>query len=528
MTERLKVRFSHTTGAFGKKYPVEIMSGGAALLDYDADGDLDIYMVNGASLAGVASEPISNSLLQNQGEAGGWAFVDVTESSGAGDRGYGLGCAVGDFDSDGLPDLYVTNFGPNVLLRNAGGGVFEDVTDFAGVGDIGLGASASFADIDNDGHLDLYVTNYVTWSPEDDRFCGLRHLAVRAYCHPDVFPGQPDVLYRNNGDGTFTDITREAGVYRPEGKGLGVVCTDIDVDGYVDIFVANDSMENYLFHNRGDGTFDEIGLQAGVAFNGDGHSEACMGVDAADVDGNGLPDLVVGNLASETNTLYLNQGDCTFYDRTAYSGLGVPSLMSVAFGMAFADVDNDGDVDLYAANGHVLDNIEMVSDTETYKQLNQLFLNDGRGRFREFRDTEALKKMQASRSAAAGDLNNDGRIDLVIGNLGEPPQLLLNRTSNQNGWLTVKLQGKATGKHSNRDGIGARVSVRVGSRVQTKEVRCGYSYLSSGDPRVHFGLGSSRVADEVVVGWPCGDVDRLVNVEGFRQVTLYEGSSPSQ
>jgi len=523
--------FKHYNSASGEKYPIETMAGGCAFLDADGDGDLDIYVVNGALLPGSEAPPSApvNRLFGNNGKDQGWTFSDVTEASGVGDGGYGMGCATGDYDNDGDTDLYVTNYGENTLYRNDGG-VFQNVTEKAGVGDKGWGMSSSFLDIEGDGDLDLYVTNYVTFDLDHNRFCTLRNVGVRAYCHPDVYPGQADVLYRNNGDGTFTDITRDAGVYFPNGKGLGVVCGDFDLDGDTDIYVANDSMENYLFLNRGDGTFFEEGLISGAAFNEAGHSEAGMGVDSGDIDGDGLPDLLVGHLDAETNTYYRNLGDGLFQDLTAASGMAGPSLMQVTFGLALLDGDNDGDIDAFVANGHVLDNIDLASEAVPYRQHNQFFQNNGAGRMVDVSEAWGFRSVRprASRGAAAGDFDNDGRIDLLVGAIGDSYELLRNRgeEADTRHWVLLELQGSAGTSSpggSNRDALGARVTVIAGGVRQTREVHSGYSYLSAGDRRVHFGLGSSTTMETLEIRWPAGGVDVYENVSADRILVFEEG-----
>ena len=523
--------FIQTSAASGEKYPIETMAGGCGLIDFDGDGDLDLYAVNGAPLPGFdpGDEPPLNRLYRNDTGTGSWRFTDVTAASGAGDPGYGMGCATGDYDNDGDVDLYVTNYGPNTLYRNDGGR-FTNVTEESGTGDAGWGTSAAFVDIDADGDLDLYVANYVAFDLEGNLYCTLRNVGVPAYCHPDVYPGQADVLYRNNGDGTFSDVTREAGVYFPAGKGLGVVCTDVEGDGDVDIYVANDSMENYLFLNDGTGVFEEAGLMSGTAFNGAGHSEAGMGVDAGDVDGDGRLDLLVGHLEAETNTLYRNAGYGTFMDWTSAAGMSGPSLRYVTFGLAFLDADNDGHLDAFVANGHVLDNIELASETVRYRQPNQFYRNDATGRFTDASEAWGIGRIRerASRGLAAGDLDNDGRVDLIIGTVDDAYELLRNVGSPEGDahWILMELEGAARGPSSggsNRSAIGAHVTVIAGGRRQVREVRSAYSYQSAGDLRVHFGLGNNASIDTVKVRWPGGGVDVHQNVPTNRVLVIREG-----
>ena len=539
-TERSGISFVHVTGASGEKYVPECVSSGCAFLDFDGDGDLDVYMVNGAPLPGFHSDSIPrNRLYRNNGKEAGWTFTDVTEFAGVGDTAFGMGCAVGDYDNDGDVDLYVTNYGANVLFRNEGDGTFTDVTAEARVGadDERWSSSAAFVDIDGDGYLDLYVVNYVDYHLDTNWRCTFPDTDIRTYCHPDFYPAVADVLYRNNGDGTFTDFTEEAGVYSQEGKGLGIVCGDFDQDGAPDIYVANDSVANFLYLNRGDGTFEDVGLLSGTSYNWAGNAEAGMGVACADIEGDGDLDILLGHLAMETNTLYRNEGDGSFTDVTRAYGVGMPSLQKVTFGLVFLDADNDGDPDAYAANGHVLDNIHLVSGSVKFRQQNQLFRNEG-GVFQEITDQAgpAFDIRKASRGLAVGDIDNDGDLDLVINNMGERLDILLNESDNDNNWLMVKLVGSAkagfdrferesgTGRPSvsNRDAIGAKLRVVAGDLIQVKEVRSAYSYCSANDLRVHFGLGQHAQVDTVEITWPSGHQERITDVRANRFLMIHE------
>ena len=441
-----------------------------------------------------------------------------------------MGCAATDYDNDGDRDLYVTNFGCNVLYRNNGDGTFADVTVRAGVEAPQWSTSAAFFDYDNDGYLDLYVVNNVDFTIETNKICGgfvgttpLGLLIIarrtRSYCAPAEYAGVPDVLYRNNGDGTFADVSAAAGVANPAGKGLGVVAWDFDEDGDQDLFVANDGVANFLYRNDGDGTFTDVALQMGTAFNGEGDDEACMGVDFGDYDGDGDFDLFVTNFSYETNTLYRNDGG-QFRDATAAAGLGEPSWNFLGFGTHFLDYDHDGDLDLYVANGHVLDKAHQFQSGVEYAQEHQLFRNDGSGHFAE-QDTSAgawFLAKQISRGAAFGDYDEDGDIDLLVTNCGGRARLVRNEGGNARNWLMVK----TVGRRSNRDGVGARVKVVAGDLVQIGQVRSGSSYLSINDPRVHFGLGSEERVDWVEVRWPSGIVQRLEGVAANQVLVVEE------
>ena len=515
------LEFLHRTGAAGTKYLIETMGSGVCVLDYDSDGRPDLYLVQSAPLPGSPPDPLLHaSLFRNLGDG---RFAEVTGQAGAGNPGrYGMGCAVGDMDNDGDPDLYVTNFGPNALYRNDGDGTFTDVGRKARVDDALWGTAAAFADYDADGNLDLFVANYLDFTPAKHRRCGDTARGLISYCHPDAYEGVPNVLYRNDGDGTFSDLTREAGLWTREGKGLGAIWTDYDSDGDPDLYVANDSVRNFLFRNEGDGTFSDVTLLSGTGYSEEGRPEAGMGVDAADVNGDGRMDLFVTNLSNEVNELYLNNGDGTFQFGTNPSGLGAPSLLYVGFGTAFFDADNDGDSDLYVTNGHVMDDIEAYSDSITYRERDFLFVNDGRGRFAE-RGQEAgtfFREVDVGRGVAVLDYDGDGRLDVALTRNGGRARLLHNETTSPNHWLSVRLQGRK----SNRDGIGAWITATGGGKRRVAERRGGSSYLSASEGAVHFGLGSSPAPLDLEVRWPSGLVEIFGGVRVDQRLTLTEGT----
>ncbi|MCS6805482.1 MAG: CRTAC1 family protein [Acidobacteriota bacterium] len=498
--------FTHVHGGSGRKYMIETMGSGGGFLDYDNDGWLDIYLVQSGPLPGFSDQtPLPNKLYRNNGDG---TFTDVTEQAGLGDTSYGMGCAFGDIDNDGFIDIFVTNFGPNKLYRNNGDGTFTDVTERAGVGDPRWGSSAAFADYDGDGFLDLYVVNYVNFSLDRNIYCG--EPGLQTYCHPDVYDGVPDILYRNNGDGTFTDVTRQAGLYidaKDQSKGLGVVWSDYDNDGDADIFVANDSTRQFLFRNNGNGTFTEIGVSAGFAYNGQGKTTAGMGIDAGDYNGDGFFDLFITNLDFETNTLYHSLGDGSFEDRTDTTGLAAPSLTRVGFGTNFFDFDNDGDVDLFVANGHIIDNIARQNPSLSYEQPAQLYENLGRGPFADIsaRAGAFFRTPWVGRGAAFGDVDNDGDVDILQTNNNQRALLLRNEIGHRQNWVMLKLASR----HRGRDAIGARVTLVAGDLTQIEEVRSGSSYLSQNDLRVHFGIGNRQTIDYIEIRWPEGLRQRL-------------------
>jgi hypothetical protein len=515
VTDQAGLEFTHVNGASAQKHIAETMGSGALFFDIDNDGWLDLFLVDGGSVADRAvAQHARHRLYRNRGAG---QFEDVTLASGVRHREYGMGACAADYDNDDRVDLFITNVGPDVLYHNDGHGTFTDVTRHAGVGSSLLGASCGFADIDNDGDVDLFVANYV--QPDPGKICG--DSRARAYCRPDVYSGVASAMYRNNGDGTFTDVTKEAGLERSDGKALGVVFTDYDRDGWIDLFVANDLTRNFLFHNEGKGVFREVGLPAGVAVASDGRVRAGMGTDVGDYDGDGKLDLVVTNFESETHSLFRNLGAGLFADGTFESGLGPATLPFLGFGVAFLDHDNDSDLDLVIANGHVLDNTSLFKSKSRYAQRNLLLRNEGHGRFAEVGRQSgpgfALEKV--SRSVVTGDIDNDGDLDLLISNNGQSADLLRNDAPGPGNALRVRLRGR----QSNRDGIGATLVATVGTRQFVREVRAGSSYLGQNDVRVHFGLGRATAADRLEIRWPSGRVDVLKAVASQQDVIVAEG-----
>ena len=518
------IQFRHQNGAKGDYHLPEQLGAGGAFFDYDNDGDLDLYLVNSGDLPGEGRESNVNSVLyRNNGDS---TFTDVTGGAGADNKGnYGVGAACGDYDNDGHPDLYLTNFGANVLYRNNGDGSFTNVTEAAGVGDTMWGSSATFLDYDRDGDLDLYVVNYLQYS------LNVPHApcevdGIRILCHPKNFDGAPDQFYRNNGDGTFTNVTEAAGFKVAEGphsgKGLGVVAADFNNDGEADIYVANDDTPNYLYYNNGDGTFRETGLLAGCAYSFNGVAQAGMGVDAGDYNGDGYLDIFVTNLSYETNALYQNNGDGTFSDVIYGAHLGDESFLFVGFGTRFFDYDNDGFLDIFIANGHIIDNIAQVTDILTYAQRNQLFHNNGDGTFKEvsFTSGSYFHELSVSRGAIFGDYDNDGDCDIVTTQVNQAAKLLRNEGGNIKNWLRVKLAGVI----SNRAGIGARLTLTAGTQSWTQEVRAGSSIMCSNDPRCHFGLGDNSIVDRLEILWPSGIVQILERVTANQEIVVTEPS----
>jgi enediyne biosynthesis protein E4 len=496
-----------------QKYLIETMPGGVALLDYNNDGLLDIFLVNGGRVTSPMQTPENFdrhdskywNRLYRQNKDG--SFTDVTEQAGlskAGDGNYGMGVAVGDYDNDGSPDLYVTSYGKNILYHNNGDGTFTDVTAKAGVAGGGWSVSAGFFDYDNDGKLDLFVTRYMEWDTKHSKNCGGNY---HTYCPPEEFPATTNILYHNNGDGTFTDVSQRSGIAAKKGRALGVAFADYDGDGYTDIFVANDGMQQYLFHNNGNGTFKEVSLEAGTALSQDGRRLSGMGVVFQDYDNDGRPDVIVTELPREIYGVYHNDGDGSFTYRSLETGLGLLSSGSSGWGVGLEDFDNDGWKDLFVAQGHVLDNVEQIDPSLHYVEPPLLAMNrNGRFERADSGDTTPW----AARGAAFGDLNNDGWQDVVMTTLGGTPQVFFNRGGKQH-WLTIALRGT----RSNRDGFGARVQVNGQMRFATSAG----SYLSASDKRLHFGLGTADKA-KVEINWPSGIHQTLndVHVDQFLEV----------
>jgi enediyne biosynthesis protein E4 len=515
------ITFVQDSAESDQKYYLETMGSGVAWIDYNQDGLMDLYFVqSGATSAYKPSHPLRSALYRNNGDG---TFTDVTEKAGVGGEGhFGQGVAVGDYDNDGYPDMFVTGYGRAILYHNNGDGTFTDVTEKAGVADAGQwSTSAAWVDYDKDGWLDLVVANYLQWTPENNLWCGDRAPGYRSYCTPNDYRGERIRIYHNNHDGTFTDVSDKTGVGKPEAKGMGVVTADLNNDGWPDIVVANDTWPNFYFQNNRDGTFSDDSLISGLAASEDGRYEAGMGIDAADVDGDGFLDVYITHLDFELNRLYHNNGDGTFTDVTYSSGIGNKAMLLSGVATKFIDYDNDGWPDIVQANGAMLDNVALYHSEIQYKEPLLMFHNLGHGKFEKASAALGADFMRpiAGRGLATADFFNDGAVGLAVVCRGDYPEILRNVGGNQNHWLEVLL----IGTKSNRDGNGSVLKLTAQGFVRVEQAKGGSSYMSASDPRIHFGLGKRTRIDSLEITWPSGHVDRLTDVPIDRIVAIKEG-----
>src|SRR5258708_3027027 len=520
--ESAKITFQQDSTQTDEKYYLETMGTGVGSIDYDQDGLMDLYFVQSAATdIYKPSHPLRSALYHNNGDG---TFTDVTEKAGVGGADhYGQGVAVGDFDNDGYPDLYVTGYGRAILYRNNGNGTFTEVTVKAGVADEGgWSTSAGWFDYDKDGWLDLVVTNYIEWSPKNNVWCGERRPGYRSYCHPGNYKGQKTKLYHNNHNGTFTDVSDASGVGKPESKGMGVVLADFNNDGWTDIAIANDSWPNFLFLNNHDGTFKDVSFMSGVAAGEDGRYEAGMGIDAADVDGDGWQDIYITHLDFELKRLYHNHKDGTFDDDTFRSGIGNKAILLSGVSMKFMDYDNDGWNDILQLNGAMLDNVNLYHSEVTYKEPLLMYRNLGKGQFAKVSDSLGPDFMRpiVGRGVATADFDNDGDLDIAINIRGDYPELLRNDGGNANHFLEVLL----IGTKSNRDGIGASLKLTSEGFAHVEQAKGGMSYMSANDPRIFFGLGKRTKIESLEITWPSGLVEQLANVPVDQIIAVKEGS----
>jgi hypothetical protein len=512
------IRFTHTNGAFGRKYLPETLGSGVTAFDADGDGRQDLLFVNSTRWPGRPGAPSLPALYRN---AGGGRFTDVTRGSGLDVELFGMGAAAADFDNDGHADVYVTALGGNRLFKGLGNGRFTDVTAKAGVADSGFSTGALWFDYDKDGRLDLFVAHYVDWTEKGDLHCTLDGKS-KSYCTPESYKGQSGSLFHNRGDGTFENVTRKAGLFDTAAKALGVAMLDYDGDGWMDLFVSNDTQPNRLYRNKKDGTFVDVAVAAGVAFSEAGVARAGMGVDAIDYDGSGRPSLIVGNFSNEMMAVYHNEGKGLFIDDAPRSTIGRSTLLTLTFGCFFFDYDLDGRPDIFAVNGHVADDIEKVQSRVTYRQKPHLFRNAGGGRFEEATPSAgpAMAQPMVARGAAYADIDGDGDLDIAISTNNGPGRLLRNDSEATAHVLRVRTVGTT----SNRDGIGATVQVSVGGQKRVQLVKSGSSYLSQSELPLTFGLGATSVVDEIRVTWPGGKVDVATKVAADTTVTVREGA----
>ena len=513
------ITFKHENGASKEKLMPETFGSGVAWIDFDNDGLPDLFFSNGADLAHGKPSP-GNVLYHNLGNG---KFEDVTKKAGvAGNGMFATGATVGDYDNDGFLDLFVTGYNSRQLFHNNGDGTFTDVTAKAGVSGGGWSSSAAWVDYDRDGYLDLFVARYLEYDVKNAPYCGYKQEGYRTYCDPQQFDGVPDQLFHNNHDGTFTDVSVKAGIANRAGKGLGVVVGDIDLDGWPDIFVTNDGVRNFLYRNKGDGTFQDITYTAGTGFDMNGKAMAGMGTEIADFDGDGLPDIFLTAFSREYNTLYRNLGKLQFEDVTLKAGLQ-SGFLTLAFGTKLFDFDNDGRLDIFCTNGHVTDNVELYDPQLSYKQSDLLYQNIGGGRFKDVsaESGPAFRIKHVGRGAAVADFDNDGDLDIVIADCGGPALLYRNDGGNRNHWLAIK----ARGRESNRFGLGSKVRVTAGGVTQYREINPSGSYLSTSDMRLYFGLGKETVARRLEIEWPRGKKQVLENVPAGQVLTLDEANA---
>jgi hypothetical protein len=520
VTAAAGIKFTHLRGNDGIPTNLEIFGPGVCVADYDRDGYQDIYFVNGRDLhgRGIAAR---NALYRNNGD---FTFMDVTEQAGVPGTGYGLGCVWGDYDNDGYPDLFVTQFGRNVLYHNNGDGTFADVTDKAGVAGLDFGtqfhSGATFFDYDRDGYLDLYVGGYVDLGPDAPRYCTVG--GVKTSCPPSAYKGTADILYHNNGNGTFTNVTKSAKIFQPRGKNLAVGAADYDNDGWPDLFVANDGINSYLYHNEKNGTFDEIGTISGMGLASGGYAMAAMCISFGDYLNDGNLDLFITDFQQNSDHLWRNDGKGSFDEVTERAGIALPTKGVLGFGGGFFDYDNDGWLDLFVANGHVYPEVEQASSDVKFKQINTLLHNEGNGKFVEKTKSagSGFKTPYVGRGVAFADFDNDGFLDAVVGNNGDPPLLLRNTGANGNHFLNLKL----VGHKSNRDAMGARVRIVAGGLWQIREIYGGGSYLSQSDLRVNFGLAKITKVDRIEISWPSGTKQIFQDVDADKFYQIDEGN----
>ena len=513
VTEETGIHFKHNSGATDHKHIIETMGSGGVFFDYDTDGDVDLYFVDSGNVPSEKQQASGNVLYRNEGDG---RFTDVTEISGTGDTGYGMAASAGDIDNDGDLDLYIANFRQDKLYRNNGDGTFTDITEAAGIDNTLWSIAAVYLDFDVDGDLDIFVVNYLVY---ETSMPVTTYKGIIGYGHPRSYEGTPDVLYRNNGNGTFTNIAETAGVTNSvEGRGMAAVAWDYDQDGLPDIYVANDTNRNFLYHNNGDGTFTDESTFIGVGYDERGVAEGSMGIDCADYDGDGWFDLIVAN--SEKATLYKNEEGLFFLDATADSGLEQPTLPFIGFSPLFLDYDNDGHLDIFCANGNPQDVVELLVDHDTYAQRDQIFQNNGDGTYSDISETAGayFSEELVGRAAATADYDNDGDMDIVIMNSNQRAVLLRNDGGNRKNWLGIKL----VGIRSNRDGIGAKVTLTTEDMTQIREVKSGSSYASGSDTRLLFGLGKSQHVKKVSIVWQSGTLQELEDISANQILTIVE------